>query len=81
MSLPHSDLTLLETASEFVTRFRHRKPRVWAPPETSIAHSSDQRRYPERPGQPLSGPGSLVQPLEAYTALPMLSSTCPGIQS
>jgi iron only hydrogenase large subunit-like protein len=47
-----ADLSLLETAAEFVARYRQRQPRQWAAPETSVAIAADKCRYPEREGQP-----------------------------
>lgn len=71
-----SELSLLETASEFVTRFRQKQSPEWAEPEVSIAYSSSRALYSNRPHQPLVDTHS--DSVETYTSLPMLASSCPG---
>jgi len=74
-----ADLSLLENAGEFVTRYRQRRPRPWGPPpETTLAYSSGRAKYPDRDGQPIGAPGSTFRAAEAYDCLPMLASACPG---
>jgi len=96
-----ADITLLETANEFVARYRGRQGKQqpnskqappWEATETSIAHSSSQRRLVDRPGQPLgdlagdlarvefSGGGVSDNAAKTFDVgpLPMLASSCPG---
>ena len=85
-----ADLTLVETAAEFVARYRQRQPRKWAPPETSVAISADRSQYPDRTRNTMDlGHGSesstnandIVtdeRSVYLYTSLPMLASACPG---
>ena len=74
-----ADLSLLENAGEFVTRYRQRRARPWGPPpETSLAYSSGRVKYPDRDGQPVGSPGSTFRAAEEYDCLPMLASACPG---
>ena len=43
-----ADLALLETAAEFVARYRQQQPRRWAAPEASVAVAADRCRYVRR---------------------------------
>lgn len=63
------DFSLIETANEFVTRFRQQKPLEWKKPPISLAESSTKTIFPQ-------GDENMEQ--DPYSAIPMLASACPG---
>jgi iron only hydrogenase large subunit-like protein len=71
-----AELSLLETAFEFITRFRQQGPPQWSQPELSLPYSSTRSLYSERPHQPLIE--TATDSVANYNLLPMLASSCPG---
>lgn len=71
-TLGAADIALLETTAEFETRMKQAQPRPWGAPETSVAVSSVEQRHEDHTCRPI------VRTIDQYTALPMLTSACPG---
>jgi iron only hydrogenase large subunit-like protein len=79
-----ADISLLETAAEFVARYRNRRhlaPPPWASPESTVAHSSSHKRFVDRPGQPLGDALAAASAASPSAAIASSSSSSAAVSA